>query len=89
MPSAIVPETNNILINPEHRDARRVKPASATHYPLDFDGGDVLPGLTYECLGEDRGMLRVLDKSAEDYLYPVTSFYWTAGCAMIQRLSMV
>lgn len=35
VPSAIVPETNNILINPEHRDARRVKLASATNYPLD------------------------------------------------------
>ena len=36
----------------------------------DFDGGDVLPGLTYECLGEERGMLRVVDESGEDYLYP-------------------
>ena len=40
----------------------------------DFDGGDVLPGLTYECLGEERGMLRVVDESGEDYLYPAASF---------------
>ena len=40
----------------------------------DFDGGDVLPGLTCECLGEERGMLRVVDESGEDYLYPVSSF---------------
>lgn len=40
----------------------------------DFDGGDVLPGLAYEVLGEERGMLRVVDESGEDYLYPVTAF---------------
>ena len=40
----------------------------------EFDGGDVLPGLTYECLGEERGMLRVVDESGEDYLYPASSF---------------
>ena len=41
----------------------------------DFDGGDVLPGLTYETLGEERGMLRVIDDLGEDYLYPATSFH--------------
>lgn len=41
----------------------------------DFDGGDVLPGLTYETLGEERGMLRVIDDSGEDYLYPAPSFH--------------
>ncbi len=40
----------------------------------DFDGGDVLPGLTYEYVGEERGMLRVVDESGEDYLYPASSF---------------
>ena len=40
----------------------------------DFDGGDVLPGLTYEYLGEERGMVRVVDESGEDYLYPAASF---------------
>ncbi len=40
----------------------------------DFDGGDVLPGLTYEFLGEERNMVRVVDESGEDYLYPASSF---------------
>ena len=40
----------------------------------DFDGGDVLPGLTYEFQGEERGMLRIVDESGEDYLYPALSF---------------
>jgi hypothetical protein len=40
----------------------------------DFDGGDVLPGLAYETLGEERGMLRVMDESGEDYLYPASAF---------------
>lgn len=41
----------------------------------DFDGGDVLPGLVYEALGEEHGMLRVIDESGEDYLYPVSAFH--------------
>ena len=40
----------------------------------DFDGGDVLPGLTYEFQGAERGMLRIVDESGEDYLYPASSF---------------
>ncbi|MSQ72496.1 MAG: hypothetical protein EXR27_14575 [Betaproteobacteria bacterium] len=40
----------------------------------DFDGGDVLPGLAYEYLGLERGMLRVVDESGEDFLYPASSF---------------
>ena len=40
----------------------------------DFDGGDVLPGLTYEFLGEEGNMVRVVDESGEDYLYPASSF---------------
>ena len=40
----------------------------------DFDRGDILPGLAYEVLGEERGMLRVVDESGEDYLYPVSAF---------------
>ena len=40
----------------------------------DFDRGDVLPGRAYEVLGEERGMLRVVDESGEDYLYPGSSF---------------
>ena len=56
---------------------------AATRYALclsndfgpDFDGGDVLPGLTYETLGVERGMLRVIDDSGEDYLYPAPCFH--------------
>lgn len=44
-------------------------------FGTDFDGGDVLPGLAYEVLGEERGMLRVVDESGEDYLYPATAFH--------------
>ena len=40
----------------------------------DFDGGDVLPGLTYEFMGVERGMVRVVDESGEDYMYPAASF---------------
>lgn len=40
----------------------------------DFDGGDVLPGLVYEALGEERSMLRVIDESGEDYLFPASLF---------------
>ncbi len=41
----------------------------------DFDGGDVLPGLAYEVMGEERGMLRIVDESGEDYLYPARAFH--------------
>ena len=41
----------------------------------DFDGGVVLPGLAYEIAGEERGMLRVVDESGEDYLYPSKAFH--------------
>ena len=47
----------------------------ANDFGADFDGGDVLPGLVYETLGEERGMLRVIDDSGEDYLYPASSFH--------------
>ncbi len=45
----------------------------------DFDGGDVLPGLVYETLGEERGMLRLMDESGEDYLYPGSAFRLLSG----------
>ncbi len=35
VPSAIVPETFNVLLNPEHRDARRIKVLSHQRYPWD------------------------------------------------------
>ena len=40
----------------------------------DFTGDDVLPGLVYETLGEERGTLRILDESGDDYLYPAANF---------------
>lgn len=40
----------------------------------DFSGDDVLPGLVYETLGEERGALRVVDESGEDFLYPAEHF---------------
>lgn len=39
-----------------------------------FSGEDVLPGLVYETLGEERGALRIVDESGEDFLYPVKHF---------------
>jgi hypothetical protein len=46
----------------------------ANDFGPDFDGGDVLPGLVYETLGEEHGLLRLIDDSGEDYLYPADSF---------------
>ena len=40
----------------------------------DFSDADVLPGLVYETLGEERGALRILDESGEDFLYPAPHF---------------
>ena len=40
----------------------------------DFSGDDILPGLVYETLGEERGALRIVDESGEDFLYPVKHF---------------
>jgi hypothetical protein len=40
----------------------------------DFSGEDVLPGLVYESLGEERGAIRIVDESGEDYLYPAKHF---------------
>jgi hypothetical protein len=40
----------------------------------DFATDDVLPGLVYEVLGEERGALRVVDESGDDYLYPALCF---------------
>ena len=36
VPSAIVPHTNNYLINPAHRDAKKIKVKSHGSYPFDF-----------------------------------------------------
>ena len=40
----------------------------------DFSGDDVLPGLVYQTLGEERGTLRIIDESGDDYLYPAANF---------------
>lgn len=40
----------------------------------DFSDADVLPGLVYETLGEERGALRIVDESGEDFLYPSKHF---------------
>jgi hypothetical protein len=40
----------------------------------DFSGDDVLPGLIYETLGEERGALCVVDELGEDFLHPTKQF---------------
>lgn len=40
----------------------------------EFSGDDVLPGLVYETTSQEKGMLRIVDESGEDYLYPETAF---------------
>lgn len=40
----------------------------------DFSGDDILPGLVYETISEERGALRIVDDSGEDFLYPAKHF---------------
>ena len=40
----------------------------------EFSGDDVLPGLVYESLGDERGALRIVDESGADFLYPANHF---------------
>ena len=40
----------------------------------DISGDDVLPGSVYHTLGEERGTLRIVDESGDDYLYPAANF---------------
>ncbi len=41
----------------------------------DFSGDDLSIGHVYETLGEeDHGMVRIIDQSGEDYLYPASCF---------------
>ena len=40
----------------------------------DISRDDVLPGLVYQTLGEERGALRIVDESGDDYLYPAANF---------------
>lgn len=46
----------------------------ANDFGPDFDGGDVFPGMSYVCLGEEGSLLRIVDESGEDYLYPTAAF---------------
>jgi len=43
-------------------------------FGADFSGDDVLPSLVYETLGEERGALRIVDESGDDFLYPASNF---------------
>ena len=46
----------------------------SNHFGPDFSGDDVLPGLVYQRLGEERGALRIVDESGDDFLYPAVNF---------------
>lgn len=68
---------------PRHRQSQNESETMAMkHFALclsndiggEFSGEDVLPGLVYETLGEERGALRVVDESGEDFLYPARHF---------------
>lgn len=68
---------------PRHWQSKNESEAMAMkHYALclsndfgaEFSGDDVLPGLVYETLGEERGTLRIVDESGDDYLYPAANF---------------
>ena len=57
----------------------------------EFSGDDVLPGLVYESLGEERGALRIVDESGEDFLYPAKHFLLLsdAQSAQLERSLLV
>lgn len=46
----------------------------SNYFGEDFSGDDVLPGLVYETTGLEKGMVRIVDESGEEYLYPAQSF---------------
>lgn len=68
------------------------KALTMKHYALclsndfseDFSGDDVLPGLVYETLGEERGALRIVDESGEVFLYPAKHFLALTGAQSTQ-----
>lgn len=39
-----------------------------------IDGSDLVPGLIYACVAIERGALRIVDESGEDFLYPASAF---------------
>jgi hypothetical protein len=40
----------------------------------DVAGDDLTLGKVYEVLAEERGLLRIVDDSGQDFLYPVEAF---------------
>ena len=40
----------------------------------DISRDDVLPGLVYQTLGEERGTLRIVHESGDDFLCPAANF---------------
>lgn len=40
----------------------------------DASGQDLTVGNTYEVIAFEQGMVRIVDDSGEDYLYPMSSF---------------
>jgi hypothetical protein len=40
----------------------------------DISGDDLTIGRLYEVIAEEHGMLRLIDDSGEDYLYPASCF---------------
>lgn len=54
--------------------AKRYALCLSNDFGADFDGGDVFPGIAYVCLGDEHGMVQVVDETGEDYLYPQAAF---------------
>jgi len=40
----------------------------------DVSGDDLVPGRVYQTFGEERGALRIVDESGDDYLYAAANF---------------
>ena len=85
---------------PRHRPSQNESEALAMkHFALclsndfgdEFSGDDVLPGLVYESLGEERGALRIVDESGEDFLYSAKHFLLLsdAQSAQLERSLLV
>ena len=52
----------------------------------DISGDDLLPGSVYQTLGEEeRGTLRIVDESGDDYLYPATNFSVLSDADLARR----
>lgn len=53
---------------------RRYALCLSNDFGSEFGGGDVFPGMAYVWLGDERGMVRIVDETGEDYLYPQAAF---------------